>query len=88
MHHINRGGQIEMMVGRQVILESRLFGYHIPRQNQPSPAQVPPRYEVAVSETTRINNETLPKLNITGHENTRLPQDPTNYESRVFTIQQ
>ena len=25
MHHINRGGQLEMMVGRQVILESRLF---------------------------------------------------------------
>ena len=83
MHHINRGGQLEMMVGRQVILEGRLFGYHIPRQHQPSPAQVPPRYEVAVAEA----RNTEQSLNST-HESTRPLSRPPSYESRVFNLQQ
>jgi hypothetical protein len=83
MHHINRGGQLEMMVGRQVILEGRLFGYNIPRQNQVTQGPIPPRYEVAVAEDRNLENE----ANLT-HENTQPLSRPPSYESRIFTLQQ
>ena len=83
MRHINRGGQLEMMVGRQVILEGALNGY----QNQIRlQGPVPPRYEVAVSESLPINHN-QPQNN-TSHESSRPSSRPPSYESRIFTLQQ
>lgn len=86
MRHINRGGQIEMMVGRQVILEGRLLGYQNQNHGQASQPVVPPRYEVAVEEA--INSIDTYHETPLNHENTRPSSRPPSYESRVFTLQQ
>ena len=82
MRHIDRGRQLELMVGRQVIHESRLLGY----QTRNSHVPVPPRYEVALEEARNsIDNDHETQLT---HENTRPDSRPPSYESRIFTLQQ
>ena len=88
IRHVNRRGQLEMMVGRQVIIESNLFGYQNQNQNQNQnlQASIPPRYELAIAE----NNNPLQRVNepILNRENTRPASRPPSYESRVFTLQE